>query len=69
MLFYIRLIFGWKQQLNEPKPWERFRGMAIRPNHDTEPRVQQLVIGLYLERDIGLKGLANAGLCVIMDIC
>ena len=38
--------------------------MAIRPNEDTEPRVQQLFVGLYLERDIGSQDLAGAGLCV-----
>lgn len=35
-----------------------------RPNDDTEPRVQQLVIGLYPERVIGSQDLAGAGLCV-----
>lgn len=39
-------------------------GMAKSPNDDTEPRVQQLVIGLCSERDIGPQGLAGAGLCV-----
>src|SRR3990167_7530719 len=41
--------------------------MAQRPNEDTEPRVQQLFVGLYPERGIGPKGLANAGLCVIRN--
>ena len=36
-----------------------------RPMEDTEPRVQRLFHGLYLERDIGLQSLASAGLCVL----
>lgn len=36
-----------------------------RPNDDTEPRVQQLVIGLYAERCIGSQDLADAGFCVL----
>lgn len=38
--------------------------MAKIPNEDTEPRVQQLFVGSYLERDMGSQGPANAGLCV-----
>jgi hypothetical protein len=32
---------------------------------ETEPRVQQLFHGLYLERGIGSQDLANAGFCVL----
>jgi integrase len=47
-----------------PNPWDFPKVWRKRPNHDTEPRVQQLVIGLYLERDIGSQDLAGAGFCV-----
>ena len=40
-------------------------GMAKRPNEDTEPRVQQLFVGLYIERYIGSQDLAGPGFCVI----
>jgi len=33
------------------------------PDEDTEPRVQRLFIGSYLERDIWPQGLADAGFC------
>jgi len=42
--------------------------MAQRPDEDTEPRVQQLFIGLYRETDIGAQVLANAGLCVLKNM-
>ena len=36
-----------------------------KPNNDTEPRVQRLVVGSYTERCMGLKSPAGAGLCAI----
>ncbi len=42
--------------------------MAQSPNDDTEPRVQQLVIGLYIERCIGSQDLAGTGLSVLYDM-
>ena len=39
------------------------------PMTNTEPRVQQLVIGLYFERDIGSQDLASAGLSVFISTC
>lgn len=38
--------------------------MVKRPNEDTEPRVQRLFVGLYLETDIGSQDLAGVGFCV-----
>ena len=40
------------------------RGMAQIPIEDTEPRVQQLFDGSYLERDMESQDSAGAGLCV-----
>jgi hypothetical protein len=39
-------------------------GMIQSPMNDTEPRVQQLIHGLYWETDIGSQGLAGAGFSV-----
>jgi hypothetical protein len=38
--------------------------MVLRPMNDTEPRVQQLIHGLYRETDIGSQDLAGTGFCV-----
>jgi hypothetical protein len=50
-----------------PKLRGCLRGMARSPNEDVEPRVQQLFVGLCLERDIWSKDLASAGLFVCLD--
>jgi|GEM_PF-1483198 hypothetical protein len=38
--------------------------MVENPNEDTEPRVQRLFVGSYLERGMWPQGLAGAGLSV-----
>ena len=39
--------------------------MAKSPDEDTEPLVQQLFIGPYIERCMGSQDLASGGLCVL----
>ncbi len=55
-----------KVQLNCLNPLDGLVGMAQRPDEDTEPLVQQTLIGHVLERECGwsVRIAADGGLCV-----
>ncbi|MBU3924837.1 hypothetical protein KJ854_02785 [Patescibacteria group bacterium] len=63
-LFNLICYFIINKLKNTPNP----HGFSVRhgenPDEDTEPRVQQLFIGSYSERNMRPQGPAGAGLCV-----
>ena len=60
----MQLQFNTGRKTSDLTPLVFPKDMAGNPNDDTEPHVQQLVIGSYRETGMGPQGLAGVGFCV-----